>query len=82
MLPARVQRIHGKVCAQLAPQYLFPTRLKRSPEFRVGDEEVLREAARLAAQISKPLQNTDFSQSYRKQATREFALRALREVAG
>ncbi len=63
-----------------------PREAKAASEFlvgrRLGDEEVLREAARLAAQISKPLQNTDFPQSYRKQATREFALRALREMAG
>ena len=48
---------------------------------RLGDEETVREAARLAAQISKPLLNTDFTPGVRKQATRELAARALRELA-
>jgi 4-hydroxybenzoyl-CoA reductase subunit beta len=49
---------------------------------RIGDEEVIREAATLAAQVAKPLQNTDFSLSWRKQVAREYAARALRELAG
>jgi CO/xanthine dehydrogenase FAD-binding subunit len=48
---------------------------------RLADEEVIREAARLAAQVAKPLQNTDFSLSWRKQVAREYAARALRELA-
>jgi hypothetical protein len=43
---------------------------------------VVREAARLAAQVAKPLQNTDFSLGWRKQVAREYAARALRELAG
>ena len=49
---------------------------------RLGEEEVVREAARLAAQVAKPLQNTDFSLGWRKQVAREYAARALRELAG
>jgi 4-hydroxybenzoyl-CoA reductase subunit beta len=48
---------------------------------RLADEEVVREAARLAAQIAKPLQNTDFELGWRKQMAREYAARALRELA-
>jgi 4-hydroxybenzoyl-CoA reductase subunit beta len=47
---------------------------------RLADEEVVREAARLAAQVARPLQNTDFSLAWRKHATREYAARALREL--
>jgi CO/xanthine dehydrogenase FAD-binding subunit len=48
---------------------------------RLGDEEVVREAARLAAQAAKPLQNTDFALGWRKAMSREYAARALRELA-
>jgi 4-hydroxybenzoyl-CoA reductase subunit beta len=47
---------------------------------KLADEDVLREAAELVAHVARPLQNTDFSMSWRKQATREFALRALRNL--
>ncbi|HZY04427.1 MAG TPA: FAD binding domain-containing protein, partial [Anaeromyxobacteraceae bacterium] len=49
---------------------------------RLADEEVVREAARLAAQVAKPLENTDFSLGWRKKVAREYAARALRELAG
>ena len=49
---------------------------------RLADEEVVREAARLAAQVAKPLQNTDFALGWRKQVAREYAARALRELRG
>jgi 4-hydroxybenzoyl-CoA reductase subunit beta len=48
---------------------------------RLGDEDVLREAAKLAADVAKPLHNTDFTVGWRKQAAREYAARALRELA-
>jgi len=48
---------------------------------RLGDEEVVREAGRLASQVSKPMQNTDFTLSWRKQVTKEYVARALRELA-
>jgi 4-hydroxybenzoyl-CoA reductase subunit beta len=47
---------------------------------KLADEDVLREAADLVAQVARPLQNTDFSMSWRKQAAREFAARALRAL--
>jgi 4-hydroxybenzoyl-CoA reductase subunit beta len=48
---------------------------------RLADESVLREAAKLAADVAKPLHNTDFTVGWRKQAAREYAARALRELA-
>ena len=47
---------------------------------RLSDEDVLREAADTIAHVARPLQNTDFSMSWRKQAAREFAARALRNL--
>jgi 4-hydroxybenzoyl-CoA reductase subunit beta len=49
---------------------------------RLGDEDVVREAARLAAEVAKPLQNADATLGWRKQMAREYAARALRELAG
>lgn len=49
---------------------------------RLSDEETIGESARLASQVAKPLQNTDFSLSWRKNVAREYAARALRELAG
>ena len=48
---------------------------------RLTDEETVTEAARLAAQVAKPLQNTDFALGWRKGAAREYVGRALRELA-
>lgn len=48
---------------------------------RLGDPETVEEAARLAARVAKPLQNTDFAMGWRKGAAREYAARALRELA-
>ena len=63
-----------------------PHEAREAAEFLVGrrlaDEEVVREAARLASQVAKPLQNTDFALGWRKQAAREYAARALRELRG
>jgi CO/xanthine dehydrogenase FAD-binding subunit len=47
---------------------------------KLADEDVLREAAEMVAHVARPLQNTDFSMSWRKQAAREFAARALRAL--
>lgn len=49
---------------------------------RLGDAEVVAEAARLAAQVAKPMQNTDFGLAWRKQAAKEYVARALRELVG
>jgi 4-hydroxybenzoyl-CoA reductase subunit beta len=61
-----------------------PTKAQEAAAFLVGrkltDEDVLREAAELSAHVARPLQNTDFSMSWRKQAAREFAARALRNL--
>ena len=45
------------------------------------DEETVRETARLAAQVAKPLQNTDFSLTWRKRVAAEYVSRALRDLA-
>jgi 4-hydroxybenzoyl-CoA reductase subunit beta len=62
-----------------------PQESRAAAEFLVGrrlaTEEVVLEAARLAAQVAKPLQNTDFASGWRKQVTREYTARALRELA-
>ena len=49
---------------------------------RIDDPEVVREAAALAGQVARPLQNTDFSLSWRKKVAAEYVARALRELAG
>jgi 4-hydroxybenzoyl-CoA reductase subunit beta len=63
-----------------------PQEARAAAEFlvgrRLGEEEVVRESARLAAQVAKPMQNTDFTLGWRKQVAREYAARALRELAG
>jgi 4-hydroxybenzoyl-CoA reductase subunit beta len=46
----------------------------------LADDDVIREAAGLIAHIAKPLQNTDYSLSWRKSVAREYASRALREL--
>jgi 4-hydroxybenzoyl-CoA reductase subunit beta len=47
---------------------------------RLGDEEVVREAARLVSRVARPLQNTDLTSSWRKQVSSEYAARALRQL--
>jgi 4-hydroxybenzoyl-CoA reductase subunit beta len=49
---------------------------------RVLDEDAIREVAGLIARVAKPMQNTDFSLSWRKSVARAYAARALRELAG
>jgi 4-hydroxybenzoyl-CoA reductase subunit beta len=63
-----------------------PQRARDAETFLVGrrlaDPETVEEASRLAAQVAKPLQNTDFALGWRKGVAREYAARALRELAG
>jgi CO/xanthine dehydrogenase FAD-binding subunit len=47
----------------------------------LGDEEVVREAARLVAKVARPMQNTDLDAAWRKRVAAEYAARALRELA-
>ena len=45
-------------------------------------DEVIADAAELAAQPAKPMDNTDFSLLWRKRVTRDFVTYALRELRG
>lgn len=47
----------------------------------LGEEENVREAARLVAKVAKPMQNTDLTLSWRKRVATEYAARALRDLA-
>jgi 4-hydroxybenzoyl-CoA reductase subunit beta len=47
---------------------------------RVLDEDAIREVAGLIARVAKPMQNTDFSLSWRKSVASAYAARALREL--
>jgi 4-hydroxybenzoyl-CoA reductase subunit beta len=62
-----------------------PQEAAAAAEFLVGrslrDEEVVREVGRLAAHVAKPMQNADLTLGWRKQAAREYATRALRELS-
>jgi 4-hydroxybenzoyl-CoA reductase subunit beta len=48
---------------------------------RLGDEDLIREVAQTAAQVAKPLDNTDFVMGWRKEMTRHYVAGALRELA-
>jgi 4-hydroxybenzoyl-CoA reductase subunit beta len=62
-----------------------PQEARAAGEFLVGrriaDEDVVREAAGLVAKVAKPMQNTDFALAWRKQVAKEYAARALRDLA-
>ncbi|HEX3761723.1 MAG TPA: FAD binding domain-containing protein [Kofleriaceae bacterium] len=49
---------------------------------RVLDEDAIREVAGLIARVAKPMQNTDFTLSWRKSVASAYAARALRELVG
>ncbi|HEX3480472.1 MAG TPA: FAD binding domain-containing protein [Kofleriaceae bacterium] len=49
---------------------------------RVLDKDAIREAAGLIARVAKPMQNTDFTLSWRKSVAAAYAARALRELVG
>ncbi|MFN0149079.1 MAG: FAD binding domain-containing protein [bacterium] len=54
-------------------------------EFLAGnrlDDDAIREAAGLAAQIAKPMDNTDFVLGWRKRMARDLVAHALREIRG
>jgi 4-hydroxybenzoyl-CoA reductase subunit beta len=60
-----------------------PKEARSAAEFLLGhvlDDATIGSAAELIAQIAKPLQNTDFSLSWRKSVAREYAARALRDL--
>jgi hypothetical protein len=45
-------------------------------------DEVIAEAAERAAQLAKPMDNTDFALVWRKRVARDFVTYALRELRG
>ncbi len=49
---------------------------------RLGDDDVVAEAASLAARVAKPMDNTDFALGWRKKVARAFVVCALREIRG
>jgi 4-hydroxybenzoyl-CoA reductase subunit beta len=60
-----------------------PQEARAAAELLIGrtlDDDAIREAAGLIAQIAKPMQNTDFTLSWRKTVAREYAARALRAL--
>jgi 4-hydroxybenzoyl-CoA reductase subunit beta len=46
------------------------------------DDDALHEAAGLASQVAKPMDNTDFALGWRKRVARDLVLQALREIRG
>ena len=61
-----------------------PEPAEAAAEFLAGkrlDEDTVREAAQLAAQVARPLQNTDFSLTWRKRVCAEYVARSLRDLA-
>lgn len=48
---------------------------------RLDEEDLVREVAQAASQLAKPLDNTDFALGWRKEMSRVFIARALREIA-
>ena len=62
----------------------YPIKAIDAEQLLVGQklsEEVIQEAAKLAFKPAKPLDNTDMGHPYRKQMTRVYVARALREAA-
>jgi len=62
-----------------------PLLAQEAARFLVGralNDETVAEAAALAGRVAKPLDNTDFSMTWRKKVTSEFAACALRELRG
>lgn len=60
-----------------------PLQVKEAQQALIGqtlDEEHIREAAEACYVKARPLDNTDFVMNWRKQMTRQYALRALEEV--
>ena len=63
----------------------YPIKATDAEEMLVGqklNDELIEAAAKVAFKPAKPLDNTDMSHPYRKQMTRVYVKRALREVAG
>jgi 4-hydroxybenzoyl-CoA reductase subunit beta len=83
---ARVQLVQGTVASArifVGGAGSRPQEARAAAELltgRVLDQDLIHEAAGLIAQIAKPMQNTDFTLSWRKSVAREYAARALRAL--
>jgi CO/xanthine dehydrogenase FAD-binding subunit len=83
---ARVQLVHGTVASArifVGGAGSRPQEARAAAELltgRVLDADLIHEAAGLIAHIAKPMQNTDFTLSWRKSVAREYAARALRAL--
>ncbi len=69
--------IGSAACRPLAAQEAAKSLLGRPL-----NQQAMEEAAKLAARIAKPLDNTDFDMTWRKRVTAEFVTYALRELRG
>ena len=69
--------IGSAACRPLAAQEAAKSLLGRPL-----NQQAMEEAAKLAARIAKPLDNTDFDMTWRKRVTSEFVTYALRELRG
>ncbi len=70
------------VIGSAACRPLAATNAAKSLLGRPLNHQAIEEAASLAAQIAKPLDNTDFDMTWRKRVTAEFVTYALRELRG
>jgi len=70
------------VVGSAACRPLAATEASKSLLGRPLSQQAIEEAARLAARIAKPLDNTDFDMTWRKRVTAEFVTYALRELRG
>jgi 4-hydroxybenzoyl-CoA reductase subunit beta len=62
-----------------------PHDAKAAAELLIGrpfDDAAIRQAAQAIAHVAKPMQNTDFTLSWRKSVANAYATRALREIVG
>ncbi|MEP6708372.1 MAG: hypothetical protein ABJC05_12675, partial [Pyrinomonadaceae bacterium] len=77
-VPVKNARI---VLGGIAPS---PLEVKEAGEVLIGqllDDDHIQAAAEAAYNRARPLDNTDFVMNWRKQMTRQYTLRALRELA-
>jgi 4-hydroxybenzoyl-CoA reductase subunit beta len=70
------------VLGSVASRPLIAEEAEKFLRGRSLNREIIAEAACLAARVAKPLDNTDFNMSWRKQVTTQFVSYALQELRG